>query len=85
MPNNQKWDGKTERRSNATDHDHIIRMLATQETMMEQFKSFNTAFVTHTLEDERKFDKVNKNIYMFNGGLIVINAVIGIFLVIRFH
>lgn len=79
------WDGKMEGRGDASDHDHIIRMLAIQEGIMESFKNFNTAFVAHTLEDEAKFDKVNKNIYMFNGGLIVVNVLIGFFLVIRFH
>ena len=81
----KRWDGSIERRSNASDHDHITRMLVIQEGLLKSFESFNITFVAHTLEDEKKFDRVNKNIYMFNGGLIVINAVIGFLLIIKFH
>lgn len=82
---NKPWDGKTERRTDATDHDHIIRMLTIQEGMVKTFDSFNTAFVTHTLEDEKKFKELNKSMAMYSGGLIAVNALIGFFLIVRFH
>lgn len=69
------WDGKTERRSNAGDHDSIVRMLAILGTHVKNFD-------THVIEDKENFksirDQVGKHamyIYMALGGVGVIEVI----------
>ncbi len=50
-----QWDGKTERRSNANDHDNITRMLTVMENHVKNFDA-------HVKEDKASFDKIGDKI-----------------------
>lgn len=56
------WDGKTERRSNPSDHDNITRMLVVTEQLVKNFDS-------HVEEDTKNFGFLNKAVWIGFGAL----------------
>lgn len=56
------WDGKTERRQSNNDHDNITRMITILDNHVKNFD-------THTLEDKKNFDFLNKTVWIGFGAL----------------
>lgn len=70
------WDGKTERRSSSSDHDNVIRILESIETLIKNFDK-------HVLDDGIRFERVENKIweharyiYIGIGIIAVINILI---------
>lgn len=69
MPN---WDGKTERRSNASDHDNITRTLTILEIQVKNFDEHRRDFKSHLEDDKKRFDFLDKSVWMIFGGMVII-------------
>lgn len=78
------WDG-VERRFSNRDHDTLVELVQILTAHVKNFEDHREAFKIHLLKDDTNFEKINKNMYMFNGGLVVLNAFIAIFLAWKFH
>lgn len=78
------WDG-TERRYSNRDHDTLVELVQILTSHVKNFEDHREAFKTHLTKDDASFEKINRNIYMFNGGLAVINTFIAVFLAWKFH
>lgn len=66
------WDGKTERRSNPSDHDSLTRAIAILENHVKNFDN-------HVVEDNKLRERVEKHamyIYLAIGGLGVLQFII---------
>lgn len=72
------WDGKTERRSDPTDHDNLIRVIT---ILAEHVKNFDQ----HVIEDKKNFESLSNKlwsharyIYIGIGMLAVIQVILKI-------
>lgn len=82
MPN---WDGKTERRATATDHDHVVRLLVMVESLVKTLEATRADLVIHEAEDNMKFTKILVRMGVGTGVLLTCQFAIGIYVAIRFH
>jgi hypothetical protein len=78
MPLDKKWDGTTERRINAGDHDHITRMLVMNETIVDTLRETKTELDIHKLQDEKKFDFINRTLWGGFGALGMLELILRI-------
>lgn len=72
------WDGKTERRNNAGDHDNITRLITLLENHVKNFDS-------HVIEDKENFKSIGdklwnhaKYIYIGIGIVGVVEVIMGL-------
>lgn len=79
------WDGVTERRRTAQDHDTLIEVVQILKNHVKNCDEDRRIVSQHMIDDNKSFERINRNIYMFNGGLIVVNIGIGILLAFRVH
>lgn len=84
MDSKKPWDGQ-ERRMASRDHDTLVKLVQILTAHVKNFEYHQTAFKDHQIKDETNFEKINKSIYMYNGGLLVVNVGIAVFLAWKFH
>lgn len=77
MPN-QPWDGITERRHKATDHDTLIGLVQILNNHVENFNKLHKKFEEHILEDARRFDAINRTVWTATGAVGVVVFIINI-------
>lgn len=63
------WDGKTERRSNPSDHDNLTRTIVMLEGLVSNFQEHRKDFEEHTKEDNKKFDFLYRAVYIGFGAI----------------
>lgn len=70
-----KWDGK-ERRSDPTDHDHIVRLITQNDSIVETLRLTKIELTVHQRKDEEKFEKIMWNQAIGLGIIMTIQFVV---------
>lgn len=66
------WDGTTERRQKAQDHDTLVQMVEILKNHVNNFDMHREDYKEHKQEDKINFKRIDKTIYTATGVLIAV-------------